>query len=283
MKDIFCLDSMNLCCATEIERKSGFNFWTSHTWMRSLPTTQIHQIRLSLESQIDSGLLTAGTKLPSERELCELFSTTRITLKDALLALEADGRIYREKRRGLRVSYPRLIYNPLYKMHFQRMVTMQNRRVETKVVATRQVMADAPLSKEMELAPLSNLYQICRVRYLDDRIVTYVEHFLKPQRFPGIMLHDLSKSLTQTYEDHFDLRFSRSRFSIYPAAARGEVAQQLNVTAGSPILMITRINYDQDGMLVDCDHEYWRHDAVRIAVDSQDNLCRDGENSSTSV
>lgn len=238
--------------------------------MRSLPTTQINQIRLSLESQIDSGLLTAGTKLPSERELCELFSTTRITLKDALLALEADGRIYREKRRGWRVAYPRLIYNPLYKMHFQRMVTLQKRRVETKIVGTRQVMADAPLTKEMELPPLSSLYQICRVRYLDDRLVTYVEHFLKPLRFPGIMSHDLSKSLTQTYEDHFDLRFSRSRFSIYPAAARGEVAQQLNVTPGSPILMITRINYDQNGMLVDCDHEYWRHDAVRIAVDSQD-------------
>lgn len=250
--------------------------------MRSLPTTQINQIRLSLESQIDSGLLTAGTKLPSERELCELFSTTRITLKDALLALEADGRIYREKRRGWRVAYPRLIYNPLYKMHFQRMVTLQNRRVETKVVATRQVMADAPLSREMELAPLSSLYQICRVRYLDDRIVTYVEHFLKPHRFPGIMSHDLSKSLTQTYEDHFDLRFSRSRFSIYPAAARGEVAQQLNVTAGSPILMITRTNYDQNGMLVDCDHEYWRHDAVRIAVDSQDSQRLNGENLSIS-
>jgi DNA-binding GntR family transcriptional regulator len=234
-----------------------------------MPATQINQIRLALESQIDSGLLTAGTKLPSERELCELFSTTRITLKEALLALEADGRIYREKRRGLRVSHPRLAYNPLYKMHFHRMVTLQGRRVETKVVATRQIMADTLLTKEMELAPLSALYQLCRTRYLDDRVVTYVEHFLKPQRFPGIMAFDLSQSLTQTYETHFDLRFSRSRFNIYPAAARGEVAQHLNVTVGSPILMITRINYDQHGTLVDCDHEYWRHDAVRIAIDSQ--------------
>lgn len=246
--------------------------------MRSLPTTQINQIRQSLESQIDSGLLTAGTKLPSERELCELFSTTRITLKEALLALEADGRIFREKHRGLRVAHPRLIYNPLYKMHFHRMVALQGRRVETKVVAAGQVMADALLSKEMELAPLTKLYQICRTRYLDDRVVTYVEHFLKPHRFPGIMAFDLSQSLTQTYEDHFNLRFSRSRFSIFPAAARGEVAQRLNVTAGSPILMITRINYDQDGMLVDCDHEYWRHDAVLVAVDSQP---RDSENATT--
>jgi DNA-binding GntR family transcriptional regulator len=248
--------------------------------MRSVPATQISQIRQSLENQIDTGLLVAGLRLPSDRVLCELFGTTRITLKEALLALEADGRIYREKHRGWRISYPRLDYNPLYKLYFQRMVTLQSRSVETKVVATKEIMASAGLTREMELPPLSKLYQICRLRYLDGRIVSYVEHFLKPARFPCILGYDHSKSLTQTYEKHFDVHFSRSRFSIYPAAAHGEVAQQLNVTAGSPILMIKRINYDQDSMLVDCDHEYWRHDAVRIVVDSQDKQTSDDQSHS---
>ncbi|MDN0074327.1 UTRA domain-containing protein [Crenobacter sp. SG2303] len=237
--------------------------------MNDRPPTQITQIRQALTNQIDSGLLAPGMKLPSERELCELFDTTRITLKDALLALEAEGLIYREERRGWFVAYPRLNYNPLYRTYFQRMVTLQKRQVETKVVATGQVVATPVLCKDMELAPLTRLYQICRLRYIDGRAVSYVEHFLKPERFPNILERDLSKSLTQTYEQFYDLHFSRSRFEIYPSAARGEVAQRLNVTAGSPILMITRVNYDQRGMLVDCDHEYWRHDAVRISVDSQ--------------
>lgn len=242
-----------------------------------MPATQVSQIRQSLESQIDTGLLMAGSRLPSDRALCELFSTTRITLKDALLALEADGRIYREKHRGWRISYPRLDYNPLYKLYFQRMVTLQNRSVETNVVAAKEVLASAALTREMELPPLSKLYHICRLRYLDGRIVSYVEHFLKPARFPGILDHDHSKSLTQTYEQHYGLHFSRSRFGIYPAAAYGAVAQQLNIASGSPILMIKRINYDQHGVLVDCDHEYWRHDAVRIVVDSQDKQSSDGQ------
>lgn len=232
--------------------------------------TQIGHIRQSLENQIDSHMLTPGMKLPSERELSELFSTTRITLKDALLALEAEGRIYREERRGWFVAHPRLVYNPLYRTYFQRMVTLQKRQVETRVVSTRQSVASPALCREMTLAPLSRLFQICRLRYLDGRAVCYVEHFLKPERFPGILERDLAQSLTQTYEQHYDIHFSRSRFDIYPSAARGEVAARLNVTAGSPILIITRVNYDQHGVLVDCDHEYWRHDAVRISVDSQD-------------
>jgi DNA-binding GntR family transcriptional regulator len=258
--------------------KKRLNFLTIQNSF--MTDTQASQIRQSLENQIATGLLVAGSRLPSDRELCELFCTTRITLKDALVGLEADGRIYREKHRGWRIAYPRLDYNPLYKLYFQRMVTLQNRIVETKVVATNEILASAALTREMELPPLSKLYQICRLRYLDGRIVSYVEHFLKPSRFPGILEHDHSKSLTQTYEQHYGLQFSRSRFSIYPAAAYGAVAQQLNITSGSPILMIRRINYDQHGALVDCDHEYWRHDAVRIVVDSQDKQSSDAQDTS---
>ena len=68
--------------------------------------SHVAHIRESIASQIDSGQLPLGGKLPSERELSDLFNTTRITLKDALKALEAEGRIYREDRRGWFVSPP---------------------------------------------------------------------------------------------------------------------------------------------------------------------------------
>jgi len=38
----------------------------------------------------------------------------------------------------------------------------------------------------------------------------------------------------------------------------------LKVSAGSPGLHITRVNSDQHGHLIDCDLEYWRHDAICI-------------------
>ena len=44
--------------------------------------TQLGKIRSSLKQQILSGIMSEGQKLPSERELSELFSTTRITIKD---------------------------------------------------------------------------------------------------------------------------------------------------------------------------------------------------------
>lgn len=51
--------------------------------------------------QIDRGLFaTQSKRLPSERELSDIFNTSRLTVKQALLYLESQGLIYRKERRG---------------------------------------------------------------------------------------------------------------------------------------------------------------------------------------
>lgn len=68
--------------------------------MHRLPTRAVTAICNALQEQIEHGLLAPGCKLPAERKLSEVFDTTRITLREALVQLEACGLIYREERRG---------------------------------------------------------------------------------------------------------------------------------------------------------------------------------------
>lgn len=243
-----------------------------HSWTspdaNSLATTQMAQIRQALLEQINAGLLLPGTRLPSERELSERFATTRITLKEALAALEAEGKIYREERRGWFVASARFIYDPRYKSHFQAMVEAQNRQVTTRVQSAGLIVAPVGLCQQLLLPPLSAMLQINRVRQLDGRSVLYVEHYLLPSRFPGLLDCDLEQSLTRLYAEQYGIRYGRSCFDIVPGAARGAVARGLNLADGAPVLLITRINYDEQGRLIDCDREYWRHDAVAIRIES---------------
>ncbi|WP_412841005.1 GntR family transcriptional regulator, partial [Aeromonas dhakensis] len=62
--------------------------------------SKCEQICQTLRRYIGSGQLGAGQQLPAERALSERFATTRITIKEALSSLEADGLIYRAERRG---------------------------------------------------------------------------------------------------------------------------------------------------------------------------------------
>ncbi len=243
------------------------SIWTSPE-ISPPATTQMAQIRQALLEQIAAGLLQPGMRLPSERELSERFATTRITLKEALAALEAEGQIYREERRGWFVASARFLYDPRYKSHFQAMVESQRRQVTTQVQSAGLIVAPASLCQQLALPPLSTLLQINRLRQLDGRNVLYVEHFLLPSRFPGLLECDLGQSLTRLYAERYGIRYGRSSFEIVPGAARGAVARGLNLADGAPVLLITRINYDEQDRLIDCDREYWRHDAVAIRIES---------------
>lgn len=68
--------------------------------MRIDATKAVTAIGQVLQEQLDHGSPAPGSKLPAERKLSELFGTTRITVREALLQLEAQGQIYREERRA---------------------------------------------------------------------------------------------------------------------------------------------------------------------------------------
>ncbi|MFU0494600.1 UTRA domain-containing protein, partial [Pseudomonas syringae pv. actinidiae] len=40
---------------------------------------------------------------------------------------------------------------------------------------------------------------------------------------------------------------------------------------GSPGLRIARVNHDRNDRLIDCDLEYWRHDAIHVRAMVRDN------------
>ena len=233
------------------------------------PTTQLSRIKNSLRKQIVAGVMVEGQKLPSERELSELFSTTRITIKDALISLETEGLIYREERRGWYVSPERIQYNPLSRSHFHQMIREQHRIAETKLIDVRSELAEEEYAKALELAVITKVHVIERLRYIDGRAVLFVENVLKADLFEGILSENLTLSLTGLFREKYGYETKRSRFDVIPTSAPAHVAKALNLAEGQPVLKICRVNYKQDGELMDCEFEYWRPDAVVIRIDSE--------------
>ncbi len=221
-----------------------------------------------LREQIMGGTLNPLQKLPSEREFSELFSITRISVKDALGSLETEGLIYREDRRGWFVSPPRIHYNPLSRSHFHKMISDQHRIAETKLISIKTVMAPSDYAKILQLKDFTEIHIIERLRYIDGRVVLFVENCLISHYFPGVIEENLTQSLTQLYQQKYQYTTSRSRFDVIPTAAPAHVAKALNITPGQQVLKICRVNYNQHGEIIDCEFEYWRPDAVMISIDS---------------
>lgn len=225
---------------------------------------QYLKIMEAINEQIDAGLLVAGNKLPAERKLAESFNTTRVTLRESLALLEAEGKLYREDRRGWFVSPEPLSYDPTYTTDFPAMASAQGRSARSELISAKLVPASRRAASLLKISPLSEVYRIDRLRYLDERPVVVVTNFILPQFFPDLLAYDVTTSLTKTYREKFDVIYTKTRYRVSTTSLLGDTAQALRATSGSPAMFVERLNYDQHNNLIDCDLEYWRHDAICI-------------------
>ena len=65
-----------------------------------------HTVADKLARQIDDGQYSAGSRLPAERELAEQFGVSRVTIREAEIALQAMGRIRIKTGSGVYVEDP---------------------------------------------------------------------------------------------------------------------------------------------------------------------------------
>jgi DNA-binding GntR family transcriptional regulator len=223
-------------------------------------------------------------KLPSERELLEQFNSTRITVREALIRLEAEGVIYRQNRKGWFICPPRLQWNPVHKVNFYQLAHEQNFVADTRLVSIEKLMFNSDFSqlnqeKEESKQLLLNtinlafnqptkVYEICRVRSLDERPVMVEEIYCLADDFIGLPDKELTGSITAIFQDDYQVNITAESSSIYVTALPGHVAKLLNLNSGASCLKIIRQRYAAEHILVDYNIEYWVHGAIEIKVES---------------
>ncbi|WP_305839231.1 phosphonate utilization transcriptional regulator PhnR [Photobacterium leiognathi] len=223
---------------------------------------QYLKIKEAIYEQIESGQL--GDKLPSERKLAESFNTTRITLREALSLLESEGKLFREDRRGWFISPQPLIYDPTNTTEFPAMAMAQGRTPRSELLSAELVKPNKQVAQLLHTTTEDELYRIKRLRYLDNRPVVVVTNYILQSFFPNLLETDFTHSLSIVYREQFNRIYTKTRYRVSTTSLTGSTATALRATAGSPAMFVERLNYDQFDNLIDCDFEYWRHDAICI-------------------
>ncbi|OZG70950.1 phosphonate utilization transcriptional regulator PhnR [Hahella sp. CCB-MM4] len=214
---------------------------------------------------INQEALLPGDKLPSEREIGEQFRLTRITVRQALQTLEAQGLIYRQNRRGWFVSPPAVIYKPAQRKSFVEYVSKQGLHPQTELISQELIAADQQLSKQMQTSKGTPLLKLHRRRSIEGRPVLIEHMILNVNLLSGIEKEDLSQSLTRMLP-RFGQTYHAMDLTFKSTALPTSAATDLGIAAGLPGLQIERINYNESGEIIEIDYEYWRHDAVIIQV-----------------
>ncbi len=227
-------------------------------------------IRDAIAHEIESGQLTANTKLTSERALSEQFVTTRVAVREALLALEMDGLIYRLDRRGWFVRAPRIIYRPQSTKSFNQYVTEQGGIPSTELISAELLPATQWDATHLNIAVGDEIYSIWRRRSINGRPVV-VEHLrVNARLFPDFLTQSLENSITILMAEHYQRQLTRAHINLYPTAFSEQQAKALHVNVGSMGLYICRTNCDQNGVITDVDQEYWLHDVLDLHFEASE-------------
>ena len=237
------------------------------------------RIRDHFENMIETGALTTGSRLPPERVLAEEFSVTRVTARQALMRLEAEGLIFREERRGWFVSPPRVSYDPTANTSFTECISEQGRVAGTTVLATHQVKASPWQSTHLDCKVGDPVFVINRCRSVDGRAVLVEKIHIRAERCPDLLNFPLDQSMTSLLAREFDIIEHRAQIDMRPTALSEGPAKTLGVAVGTPGLYLSRTIRDQYNDIVELDEEFWRHDAISISISAAGRHGGEGNNS----
>ncbi|NGM38073.1 GntR family transcriptional regulator [Methylobacterium sp. DB0501] len=224
-------------------------------------------IRETLMREIASGLLKPHDRLPSEAELMRRFGVSRITVRQALGALAADGMIFALQGKGSFVSLPKAAQTLSRLEGFAEAMGAAGHEVWNDVVGFGEIPASREVAERLRLKRGAAVTEIRRVRHLDRAPISYEVTYLPPLIGARLASADLARrDIFTILENDLGRRLGRADLTVEAALASGEVAPLLGIALNAPVLRIERLTHDAEGTPIDFEYLVYRGDTFRYRL-----------------
>ncbi len=216
------------------------------------PTPLYHQLFTMLKSCIVGGVLKDGERMPSEKELADAFSVSRITARRALHDLATETLVVRHRGRGTFVSYsyhPQPVNAPLLGMLEN--LEMMGRSTKIKVLGLHFASPPAPLANLFDLKEKQRLCQIIRVRSALSMPFAYYETWTLGLNKDQVSRSELAKRPRLELLREAGIHIDNIEQTLSAKAASPIEADALGVMPGKPMLSLYRRSFNAAEQLVD--------------------------------
>jgi GntR family transcriptional regulator len=206
------------------------------------------QVREALRQRIHAGEWRTGDRLPSESELIEAHAVSRITVRQALADLAAEGMIERVQGKGSFVA-PGPVRQELSRLQgLSEALGRQGRAVRTQVLAWRRERPDAAQRTVLGLAAGEQCMALRTLRYADDEPLSFNCSWVASWAAEGLTRQALADSdLLTLYEGRKAIRVARAVVDISATLASAEQCRLLGLSPPAALLQVERTVYALDG------------------------------------
>jgi GntR family transcriptional regulator len=235
------------------------------------PLPLYYQIKQQIKQNIVGGLLSPGTALPSERELCERYGVSRPTVRQAMQELLAEGLLERRRGVGTYVAQPRIQHQLTSLLGFSERMERENRTPATRQLEHRVLSktdADANVASVLGIGQNELLLRLVRLRLANNEPILLETVHLPLARFAGLDTVDLEQeSLYRTLRDRYGVGISTLRETLEPIVLDQHHATLLCADPGSPAMLTRITTYDQAGLPVEYTSSLVRGDRCQYLIE----------------
>lgn len=226
------------------------------------------QIAEGIAARIESGELSPGDRLPSERSLSEMLGVNRLTLRRAFRLLAGEGLLLRRQGKGTFITQPKIERRAASLVSFTRGMQRRGYTPGARIVSFTQAPVHASLAKELRLPASAPVYLIHRLRTLNGEPVLLERYTVPAQTFPNLERHDLEKrSLYEVFTQEYGVIIRGARQSLEPVVALDHEAQLLEVEVGAPLMLERRISFDEEEQPIEHGKDLYRGDRFRFVTE----------------
>ncbi len=222
-----------------------------------------------LREQIDRKVLAPHDRLPSERDLCEQFGISRITVRKALSTLVQEGRIYSIVGKG---SY---VAEPQFHEELQPLSSFTEDLARRGVVSSSQVLgasivpADDELSAALCIPRGAEVVRLHRLRLADGLPIAIQIAHLPHHLCRDLLRFDFaSRSLFDVLRSEYHLALVRTTTSIEAALASPEEARLLQLHRPAAVLISLQTTYLENGDIIELTRSVFHAERYKLTTHS---------------
>ncbi|MBN1305823.1 MAG: GntR family transcriptional regulator [Anaerolineales bacterium] len=219
----------------------------------------------SILGQIETGELKAQERLPSESELCDLFSVGRNTVRRALSELVDEGVLKTLPGLGTFVEDSRVTKTAEYLLGFTQEMHLHQRTVTSQVLEAKIIAADPYLTRRLRVQLGAEIVFLYRVREMDGEPIAIERSYLPHSLCPNLLAYDFSNnSLYRTLSDIYNRKPFHAEQEIEASFATSEVAKLLKLRMPAVVLVFHRETYLASGEVIEYVDSELRADRFRF-------------------
>jgi len=215
------------------------------------PTPLYHRIYAVMRERIVNGYYRSDIPVPSEAELAESFSVSRITIRKAMEMLTTEGLVTRTRGRGTFVNdrgqknrFNRAVVSNINGLFSYLNAVGQSTRL--KVVSLDRGEAPPRICVQMGVPPTAELVRSVRVRLLDRKPYSLSMAYLLPEVGGALRRQDLATTNMIDLVQRTGAVVEQVEQTLTATLADEYAAQHLEIPIGAPLMRVNRLFFNAE-------------------------------------